>query len=239
MNEHCHELYYHMEKNATRRWKQTNKQTPMVKHAASINPRNAVIRLRPVLVQCERNWSELKCVVWCGGEVVPGEKWEILQDHISAGKSHHCQGGITFLSLILKTILILQDLAMRFFALLWTPIILSPSLGFLLAGEGIFLNGVSGNFDSGLSEIPGTESLKFRLLHSFPGHVFFFFAWKFYTSGTRGFYIFIQDFQHLVPGWSSSSALSWGCSALRVSLTWEKEQHQPWGCVTQQSNGQS
>lgn len=33
-----------------------------------------------------------------------------------------------------------------------------------------------------------------------------FSAWKFYTSGIRGFYIFIQDFQHLVPGWSSSPA---------------------------------
>lgn len=94
--------------------------------------------------------------------------------------------------------------------MLWTQVILSSSLEFLLAGEGIFLNGVSGNFDSGLSEIPGTESLKFRLLHGFPGHVFFFFAWKFYTSGIRGFYIFMQDFQHLVPGWSRSSAcLSW------------------------------
>lgn len=37
-------------------------------------------------------------------------------------------------------------------------------------------------------------------------------AWKFYTSGIRGFYIFIQDFQHLVPGWSSSPACP--------SLTW-------------------
>ena len=33
-----------------------------------------------------------------------------------------------------------------------------------------------------------------------------FSAWKFYTGGIRGFYIFIQDFQYLVPGWSSSPA---------------------------------
>lgn len=155
--------------------------------------------------------------MWHGGEVVLGGKWEILQDPITTGKSHLCRGGITFLSLIPKTILILQDLAIRFFSLLWTQVILSSSLEFLLAGEGIFLNGVSGNFDSGLSEIPGTESLKFRLLHGFPGHVFFFFAWKFYTSGIRGFYIFMQDFQHLVPGWSRSSAcLSW-TGTLRAS----------------------
>lgn len=61
-----------------------------------------------------------------------------------------------------------------FFCLLWTQVMLSSPFGFLLAGEGIFLNSVSGNFDSGLSEIPGTESLKFRLLHGFPGHVLFF-----------------------------------------------------------------
>lgn len=36
----------------------------MVKHAANINPSSAVIRLRPV--ECERNWSELKCVLWWG-----------------------------------------------------------------------------------------------------------------------------------------------------------------------------
>lgn len=38
-----------------------------------------------------------------------------------------------------------------------------------------------------------------------------FSAWKFYTRGIRGFYIFIQDFQHLVPGGSSSPA----CPSLR------------------------
>lgn len=51
---------------------------------------------------------------------------------------------------------------------------LNSPFGFLLAREGIFLNNVSGNFDSGLSEIPGTESLKFSLLRGFPGHVLFF-----------------------------------------------------------------
>jgi len=51
---------------------------------------------------------------------------------------------------------------------------LSSPFGFLLAGERIFLKRVGGNFDSGFSEIPGTESLKFRLLHGFPGHVLFF-----------------------------------------------------------------
>lgn len=51
---------------------------------------------------------------------------------------------------------------------------LSSPFGFLLAGKGKFLNSISGNFDTGLSGIPGTESLKFRLLHGFPGHVLFF-----------------------------------------------------------------
>lgn len=41
-----------------------SKKENVVKHAASIYPSSgAVIRLRPALVQCERNWSELKCVV--------------------------------------------------------------------------------------------------------------------------------------------------------------------------------
>lgn len=39
----------------------------MVKHAASINLSSAVVRLRPALVECERNWSELKCVAWWWG----------------------------------------------------------------------------------------------------------------------------------------------------------------------------
>lgn len=56
--------------------------------------------------------------------------------------------------------------------LLGTCVTLSSPFGVLL--EGILLKSVCGNFDSGLSEIPGTESLRFRLLHGFPGHVLFF-----------------------------------------------------------------
>lgn len=82
------------------------------------------------------------------------------------------------LSLISKTRPVLQGLAMAFF-LLWTRVMLSSPFGFLLAGEGIFLNSISGNFESGLSEIPGTESLKSRLRHDFPGHVFFFLLGNF------------------------------------------------------------
>lgn len=86
---------------------------------------------------------------------------------------------------------------MRFFSLLLTQVILRSSLGFLLAGEGIFLNGVSGNFDSGLSEIPGTESLKFRLLHGFPGHVFF---------SLEILYQWNQGILHIYAGFPASGA---------------------------------
>lgn len=92
---------------------------------------------------------------------------------------------------------------MRFFALLWTQIILSSSLGFLLAGEGIFLNGVTGNFDSGLSEIPGTESLKFRLLRGFPGHIFFFL---FFFFCLEILYQRNQGILHIYPGFPASGA---------------------------------
>lgn len=45
-----------------------------------------------------------------------GERREVLQDRISAGKSHHRGDGITFLSLILKTVLVLQGPAMTLLA---------------------------------------------------------------------------------------------------------------------------
>ena len=72
-----------------------------VKHAASVNPSSAAMWFRAALVQAERNWSEVKSVVcWRGCA------WEKdVEDRIPAGKSHHRRDGITFLSLIPKTIL--------------------------------------------------------------------------------------------------------------------------------------
>lgn len=44
-----------------------------------------------------------------------GERRGVLQDRISAGKSHHPRDGIIFLSLIPETLLVLPGLAITFF----------------------------------------------------------------------------------------------------------------------------